>query len=79
LVGEDGEALIQIWWSIANDPMRRDADRLRASELLAERGWGKAANFEQVEGDPLGLADAEAAAEWFTAKIQELAARQDED
>jgi hypothetical protein len=45
LVGEGGEALIQIWWSIANDPMRRDADRLRASELLADRGWGKAPAF----------------------------------
>jgi Family of unknown function (DUF5681) len=52
LVGEDGEALIQIWWSIANDPMRRDSDRLRASELLAERGWGKAANFEPLRGRP---------------------------
>jgi hypothetical protein len=30
--------LIQLWWSIASDPMRRDADRLRASELLAEDG-----------------------------------------
>jgi hypothetical protein len=73
LVGGDGEALIQIWWSIANDPMRRDSDRLRASELLAERGWGKAANFEPLEGDPLGLADAEAAAEVFRAMILCLA------
>jgi hypothetical protein len=37
------------------------------------------ANFEPLEGDPLGLEDAEKAAEWFTAKIQELAVRQDED
>jgi uncharacterized protein DUF5681 len=56
LIGEDGEALVQLWWSIANDPMRRDADRLRASELLADRGWGKAPTFEPVEGDPLDLA-----------------------
>jgi hypothetical protein len=73
LVGEDGEALIQIWWSIAQDPMRRDSDRLRASELLAERGWGKAANFEPVEGNPFDLADAEAAAAEFCARISELA------
>jgi hypothetical protein len=44
----------------------------RASELLADRGWGKAANFEPLEGDPLDLADAEAAAEEFTAKILQL-------
>jgi hypothetical protein len=79
LVGEDGEALIQLWWSIANDPTRRDADRLRASELLAERGWGKAPAFEPLEGDPFGLEDAEAAAEEFRARILKLAARQDED
>lgn len=69
LVGEDGEALIQIWWDIARDPMRRDSDRLEASRLLADRGWGKAANFEPLEGDPLGLEDAEAAAEEFRASI----------
>src|SRR5262249_3739965 len=79
LVGEDGEALIQIWWEIARDPRRRDSDRLRASELLAERGWGKPPAFEAVEGNPLGLEDAEAAAEEFRAKIAELAARQDEE
>jgi hypothetical protein len=65
--------LIQIWWSIANDPMRRDTDRLRASELLAERGWGKAPAFEPVEADPLGLEDAERAAEEFWTSILRLA------
>jgi hypothetical protein len=74
LVGEDGEALIQIWWSIANDPMRRDADRLRASELVAERGWGKAPTFAAMEeADPLGLEDAHEAAKEFRAKILRLA------
>jgi hypothetical protein len=61
------------WWSIACDPMRRDADRLQASRLLADRGWGKAANFEPLEGDPLGLEDAERAAEGFRAAILRLA------
>jgi hypothetical protein len=73
LVGEEGEALVQLWWDIAKDPMRRDADRLRASELLADRGWGKAPAFEPVEGDPLGLEDAEKAAEEFRAAILRLA------
>src|SRR5262249_23516212 len=79
LVGEDGEALIQIWSDIARDPMRRDADRLRASELLADRSWGKAPSLEPVEGDPLGLEDVEKAAEEFRASILRLAAKQDDD
>jgi hypothetical protein len=45
LVGEDGMALFELWWSIANDPIRRDSDRLEASRLLADRGWGKPAVF----------------------------------
>ena len=58
---------------IAQDPMRRDSDRLEASRLLADRGWGKAAAFEPVEGDPLGLEDVEQAAEAFRARILRLA------
>jgi hypothetical protein len=68
--------LIRLWWSIANDPMRRDSDRLRASELLADRGWGKAPAFEPVEGDPLGLEDFEQAVEEFRASILRLAERE---
>jgi Family of unknown function (DUF5681) len=80
LVGEKGDALIQIWWSIAEDPMRRDADRLRASELLADRGWGKAPAFAAIEeSDPLGLEDAERAAEEFRARIMRLADRTESD
>jgi hypothetical protein len=58
-VGEDGAKLADVWWSIAGGPMRRDADRLEASPLLADRGWGKAASFEPLEGDPLDLESAE--------------------
>ena len=72
-------ALAELWWSIASDPMRRDADRLEASRLLADRGWGKAASFEPVEGDPFDLADAEKAAEEFTAKILRLVSDQESD
>ena len=36
LVGEDGMALVELWLSIAMDPLYRAADRLRASELLAK-------------------------------------------
>jgi hypothetical protein len=31
--------------------MRRDSDRLEASKLLADRGWGKVAAYEPQEGD----------------------------
>jgi hypothetical protein len=50
-----------------------DRDRLEASRLLADRGWGKAADFEPLEGDPLGVGDVEAAAEEFRARILRLA------
>ena len=59
LVGEDGIALAQIWWDIARDETRRDSDRLEASKLLADWGWGKAGVFSPQEGDPLDLALAE--------------------
>jgi hypothetical protein len=79
LVGEDGMALAQLWWDIARDETRRDSDRLEASRLLADRGWGTAANFEPLEGDPLGLEDVEKAAEAFRAKIMRLADRTESD
>ena len=64
-------ALAELWWSIAQDPMRKDSDRLEASRLLADRGRGKAAVFEPVEGDPLDLSDAEEAAEEFRSVISD--------
>ena len=73
LVGEDGMKLAELWWSIASDETRRDSDRLEASKLLADRGWGTAAVFQPQEGDPLDLAALEGAAEEFRAKILRLA------
>ena len=49
LVGEDGRALAQLWWDIARDETRRDRDRLEASRLLADRGWGKAPTYAAIE------------------------------
>jgi hypothetical protein len=69
----------ELWWSIAQDETRRESDRLEASKLLADRGWGKAAVYEPQEGDPLGLEDVEAAAEEFRAKIMRLADRTELD
>ena len=73
LVGEDGKALAEFWWSIVQDETRRDRDRLEASKLLADRGWGKAAVWEPQEGDPLDLAAMEQAAEEFRRNILRLA------
>jgi len=61
LVGDDGMALVELWWDIARDETRRDRNRLEASKLLADRGLGKAASFEPLEGDPLDLAALEGA------------------
>jgi hypothetical protein len=73
LVGEDGMALVELMLAMAMDPMRRDADRIRAVEWLADRGWGKAAAFQPVEeDDPLGLAALEAGAEEFVRSIERL-------
>ena len=60
------------------DETRRDSDRLEASRLLADRGWGKAPTFAAIEEeDPLGLEAMEQAAEEFRAKIVRLAEQQE--
>jgi hypothetical protein len=73
LVGDDGMALAELWWSIACDETRRDRDRLEASKLLADRGWGKAVLFAPQEGDPFDLEEVEAAAEEFRRMVLGLA------
>src|SRR5262249_21698966 len=78
LVGEDGHKLAAFWLSIMEDPMRRDSDRLEASKPMADRGWGKAAVWEQQEGDPLDFADMEQAAEEFRRNVLRLAAARDD-
>jgi hypothetical protein len=77
LVVEDGEAIARLWWDIARDETRRDRDRLEASRLLADRGWGKAPAYAAIDDeDPLGLEDVEAAAEEFRRRIIRLAERE---
>jgi hypothetical protein len=74
LVGEDGRELARFWFSIMQDETRRDSDRLEASRLLADRGWGKAPTYAAIEDeDPLDLAALEEAAEEFRARILQLA------
>jgi hypothetical protein len=73
LVGEDGMKLAAFWLSIMDDPMRRDSDRLEASKLLADRGWGKVATYEPQEGDPFDWENVEEAAEQFDREVARLA------
>ena len=74
VVGNHGLPLAELWWEIASDPSRKDSDRLQASRLLADRGWGKAAAFAPVdEDDPLGIREMEQGAEGFRAEILRLA------
>lgn len=77
LVGEDGRKLVQLWWDIARDETRRNRDRLEASKLLADRGWGKVGVYEPQEGDPFDFEDVEAAAEEFRRMVLRLAPDQD--
>jgi Family of unknown function (DUF5681) len=78
LIGEDGMALVELWWDIARDETRRDRDRLDASKLLADRGWGKVAVYEPQE-DPFDLEDVEAAAEEFRKSVLRLAGEVEPD
>ena len=49
LVGEDGEPLVRLWLEIALDPSQKTSDRLEASRLLADRGWGKALASVEID------------------------------
>jgi hypothetical protein len=37
-----GRSIVKFWVSVMMDPGQRTADRLAASKLLADRGWGAA-------------------------------------
>ncbi len=50
--GEDSAlAIVRFWASVLGDKTQPMHYRLRASELLAERGWGKAAEYAPIESD----------------------------
>jgi hypothetical protein len=71
--------LAELWWSIARDPSQKTSDRLEASRLLADRGWGKAADFKPIEDeDPLGLSDARERLLEKLASVTELDQRRSE-
>lgn len=77
--GVDGAILLsRFWWTLVGDDKADMGDRLRASRLLAERGWGKPAEFVPIESDdPLELSEREAdeIAVKFVERLDELAER----
>ena len=40
-VGDDGHRIIEFWLNVMDDDTASTRDRLEASRLLADRGWGK--------------------------------------
>lgn len=79
--GMDGtDVLVGFWSKIMGDPKEDTALRLRASQYLAERGWGKPPAYAPVEDDdPLELNDQQTddIAAAFDARLDELAARRE--
>jgi hypothetical protein len=77
--GQTGaDLLVGFWTSIMANPKEDTVLRLKASQFLAERGWGKAPQYAPVEADdPLEMTDQEAAevATQFDARLSELDAR----
>jgi hypothetical protein len=46
LVADDGRPIAEFWLATMKDPGAKLSERLEASRLLADRGWGKAAKGE---------------------------------
>jgi hypothetical protein len=75
-LGEDGEAIVDFWIEAMNDTALNMRERLEASKLLAERGWGKAVAVVLVDDeDNQRDADLEAAVEQFYAEVERLSAQ----
>jgi hypothetical protein len=56
LLSDDGESIARFWADVMANPKYDTKDRLLASRLLAERGWGKAPQYAPIEDDdPLDL------------------------
>jgi hypothetical protein len=75
LVGDDGEKIVNFWLEVMEDPTWRGSERLRASELLAERGWGKAPQFAPLpDDDPIEREkELDDAVQFFYAEVARLA------
>ena len=82
LVGADGRAIVEFWMRVMADEAARTADRLAASRLLADRGWGVTPITEPDEPDDTLLrvsqAEVDAAVSTFNEKVRRLAARREQ-
>ncbi len=75
LAGRDGRKLLKILADVALDSEQKTADRIRAAEIVLERGFGKSPAFAPIEGEnPLALNDVDHA---ITAALDELAPRRE--
>jgi hypothetical protein len=75
LVGDDGLAIVEFWLSVMNDTSAKTSDRLKPSQLIADRGWGRVSGAvvlddEEADND----ADIEEASEFFRSEVLRLAA-----
>jgi hypothetical protein len=80
LIGDDGRRIVHFWLTVMDDPDCKLSERLEASKLLAERGWGTVPSFALIDEDePPGKDQAEldAAVAQFSAEVRRLAALQD--
>ena len=60
------------------DPEAKTADRIKASELLADRGWGKCVRVEPIEvlaRPQVPQEQVDAAVERFRAEVRRLSER----
>lgn len=56
LVGNDPTRLLEVLLAVAEDETEKASDRVRATQELLDRGWGKSPSYAPVEeGDPLEL------------------------
>lgn len=92
-IGGDGDALVSFWNGVLTGyvpVIARDgtttydkvdvSDRIAVSKILAERGWGKPAQFVPIEDDdPLELSDvlADEIAASFDGRLDEIAAQRE--
>ena len=71
LVGDDANAILEVFSQIATDPKAKVSDRIAAGRELLDRGWGKAPSFAPLEGNPL---DNDPIYQFIAGELDELAA-----
>jgi hypothetical protein len=61
-IGDDPTEIVTVLLSIMRDTSARNADRLAAAREVLDRGWGRSASFQPIEGgDPLSMSELDAA------------------